>query len=192
MSKLQKQFLIDQFGMQRGRQLYVSLAHLMNHNMENHTNEDKKRKMAIRKMILPSISLYSLLQNEAQLSKEEACSMVQKFLWEYGAVRSRELYSKLATIPAFFTIFKKVCKMNAKSGIWQVSIRKDNSEEFIFDIHQCLWYDTCCFYQCPELCRIFCGSDYIMYQGFDNKIRFIRSKTLGEGGDCCNFQFIKK
>jgi len=43
MSKLQKQFLIDQFGMQRGHQLYVSLTHLMNHNMENHINVDKKR-----------------------------------------------------------------------------------------------------------------------------------------------------
>ncbi|GLB30126.1 hypothetical protein LAD12857_20490 [Lacrimispora amygdalina] len=80
----------------------------------------------------------------------------------------------------------------AKSGIWKVYLKKDNSKEFIFDIQKCLWYDFCCFYHCPELCRIFCRSDYIMYQGIENKIRFTRSKTLGEGGDCCNFLFLKK
>lgn len=192
MSKLQNKFLVDQFGADKGNELYSLLNRAIDKNMEKHISESKKKQKALRKMILPSISLYYLLQKEQNLTRDEAYALIQEFLWEYGAARAKELYGKMARVPFAFALFKKVCKMNAKSGIWKTSIKEDSNQKYAFDIHKCLWHDTCRDYRCPELCRIFCRSDDIMYQGFENKIRFKRSKTLGEGGDCCDFQFVKK
>ncbi len=192
MSKLQNQFLTDQFGFKRGSELYSLLKRAIDKNMENHISESEKKKKTLRKMILPSIALYYLLQQEQHLTREKAYSLIQKFLWEYGAVRAKELYQKMADVPFAFTLFKSACKMNAKSGVWKVNTRQDTSREFAFDIKECLWHNTCSYYRCPELCQIFCRSDEIMYQGLERRMLFARSKTLGSGGDCCDFKFVKK
>lgn len=39
----------------------------------------------------------------------------------------------------------------------------------------------------PELCRCFCDSDDITYDGMHPKLVWRRTKTLGRGGDCCDF-----
>ena len=44
---------------------------------------------------------------------------------------------------------------------------------------------------CEELCHLFCDVDDVTYGGL-KKIGFTRTKTLGYGGDCCNFHFFKK
>ena len=44
---------------------------------------------------------------------------------------------------------------------------------------------------CGELCRLFCDVDDVTYGGL-KKMGFSRTKTLGYGGDCCDFRFFKK
>ena len=58
-------------------------------------------------------------------------------------------------------------------------------------IKKCLWHDACVRFGCPELCRLFCDVDDVTYGGL-RKIAFTRTKTLGYGGDCCDFHFYKK
>lgn len=41
--------------------------------------------------------------------------------------------------------------------------------------------------QGPELCRCFCDSDDITYDGLHPKLLWHRTKTLGRGNDCCDF-----
>ena len=58
-------------------------------------------------------------------------------------------------------------------------------------ITKCLWHTACVENGCPELCRLFCDVDDVTYGGL-NKIGFSRTKTLGYGGDCCDFHFFRK
>ncbi len=44
---------------------------------------------------------------------------------------------------------------------------------------------------CPELCPLFCDVDDVTYGGL-HKLGFSRTKTLGCGGDCCDFRFFKR
>ncbi|MDO4829326.1 MAG: L-2-amino-thiazoline-4-carboxylic acid hydrolase, partial [Clostridia bacterium] len=39
----------------------------------------------------------------------------------------------------------------------------------------------------PELCPCFCDRDDITYDGLHPKLYWHRTKTLGRGGDCCDF-----
>lgn len=41
--------------------------------------------------------------------------------------------------------------------------------------------------QTPELCHCFCDSDDITYDGLHPKLVWHRTRTLGRGGDCCDF-----
>ena len=56
---------------------------------------------------------------------------------------------------------------------------------------KCLWNTACVENDCEELCSLFCDVDDITYGGL-KKIVFKRTKTLGYGGDCCDFHFYKK
>ena len=56
-----------------------------------------------------------------------------------------------------------------------------------FDMLQCPYHDACRKYGCPELCRSFCDSDDITYDGLHPKLLWHRTKTLGRGNDCCDF-----
>ena len=70
-------------------------------------------------------------------------------------------------------------RLQADRGTWRV------------DMTKCPYYDTCVQYGCPELCHCFCDSDDITYDGLHPKLYWHRTKTLGRGGDCCDF-FLKR
>ena len=58
----------------------------------------------------------------------------------------------------------------------------DDSQEFFMDVLKCLWFDTCSYFGCPELCEIFCLCDHIVF-GNIGKLEFERSQTLGMDGE---------
>ena len=55
------------------------------------------------------------------------------------------------------------------------------------DITKCPYHDTCARYGCPELCRCFCDSDDISYDGLHHRLVWRRTGTLGRGNACCDF-----
>ena len=60
-------------------------------------------------------------------------------------------------------------------GVWRI------------DMTKCPYHDASVHYGCPELCHCFCDSDDITYDGLHPKLYWHRTKTLGRGGDCCDF-----
>lgn len=44
---------------------------------------------------------------------------------------------------------------------------------------------------CPELMKVFCDSDFATYGNLPG-IRFQRTQTLGTGGSCCDFRFMRE
>ena len=66
-------------------------------------------------------------------------------------------------------------KIQTTGGVWRV------------DMTKCPYHDPCVRYGCPELCLCFCDSDDITYDGLHPELAGRRTKTLGRGGDCCDF-----
>ena len=60
-------------------------------------------------------------------------------------------------------------------GVWRI------------DMTKCPYHDASVHYGCPELCHCFCDSDDITYDSLHPKLYWHRTKTLGRGGDCCDF-----
>ena len=86
---------------------------------------------------------------------------------------------------------------NCAEGLWMNG--KKNLNEYLcfgkfkdfMTVKKCLWHTACVENGCEELCPLFCDVDDITYGGL-KKIGFKRTKTLGYGGDCCDFHFYKK
>lgn len=73
----------------------------------------------------------------------------------------------------------------------QESIQYHGKDYFDITIKKCLWHTACVENGCAKLCRLFCDVDDVTYGGL-KKIGFTRTKTLGYGGDYCDFHFYKK
>lgn len=63
---------------------------------------------------------------------------------------------------------------------------------FARDMIVCPYVETCKKYYCLEIAQFFCKSDDIIYGNMHPKLLWGRTKTLGTGGDCCDFRLYIK
>ena len=94
-------------------------------------------------------------------------------------------------VPGFFYIYKTAFLKIMRTTDLQDSIQEHGRKYYNITITRCLWHDACVEHGCPELCPLFCDVDDVTYGGL-RKIGFMRTKTLGYGGDCCDFHFFQK
>lgn len=186
-----KDFLIDELGKDDGEKIY----NLQQERLKKLVSEIKDKSEAqikcLSTTILPRIALYQILCEDEKCS-DRAINIIERYICESGAVPSHETYVKLQKVPCFYGIFKKgMIYTVANKGLWQSKLAPKEKGSFGIDITKCLWHDSCKEYGCPEICKFFCECDDIIYAGL-RKMEFKRTKTLGRGGDCCDFRFYKK
>lgn len=149
----------------------------------------KEKQRHLESQILPGIAIYETLQT--LMPKDEALQTVHGYV-ETRAWKLKKIFCGLMRIPG---LYKKVPGIFAKQtpklfgetagfaareiqtagGVWRI------------DMTKCPYHDASVRYGCPELCRCFCDSDDITYDGLHPRLLWHRTKTLGRGGDCCDF-----
>lgn len=143
----------------------------------------------LEKQILPGIAAYETLQSV--MAKEEAFQTIHGYV-EKKARRQKKLFLRLLHIPGLYRrvpqifaeqtpkLFGETAGFAAREiqttgGVWRI------------DMIRCPYHDVCAAHGCPDLCTCFCDSDDITYAGMHPKLLWHRTKTLGRGGDCCDF-----
>ena len=58
-----------------------------------------------------------------------------------------------------------------------------------YDLLTCPYVQVLTEMGCPEACRCICIQDDYAFCNMSNGVEFLRTKTLGRGGDCCDFGF---
>ncbi len=149
----------------------------------------KEKLRHLEHQILPGIAAYKTLQTV--MPKEEALQTVHGYV-EQKAWRQKKAFLKLMRIPGLYRLVPGIFSretpklfgtaagfasrdLQTTGGVWRI------------DMTKCPYHDACVHYGCPELCRCFCDSDDITYDGLHPKLYWHRTKTLGRGGDCCDF-----
>ena len=145
------------------------------------------RRATIQDTILPRVATYLALKEAGQ----DAEDLMERYTRMVVGPAMHAFYAKAEKVPFFYAIFKTLFGMvTRKSDAWASDFAAQKGQ-FTLDIHQCLWYDTCCACGAPEACRFFCACDNYTY-GNLKKVGFARTQTLGTGGNKCDFQFYKK
>jgi len=182
-SSLQKEFK------KSGRAHLLERIYLRTAELILDNQSASKALMAHLQQILPSIAFYEALLKE-EGSQEKALALYEK--WCFLKI---EKMAKL--IPAVMRIpglYKKVPSiMNSlldktfghAAGFDYIERKIKNG--FAADMTVCPYVETCKKYGCPELAQFFCKSDDICYGNMHPKLVWGRTKTLGTGGDCCDF-----
>ena len=122
----------------------------------------------------------------------------QDFPWDEDGVsalkawRMKRLLLKLMRIPGLYRrvpgIFaRETPKLFGETAGFAARELQTTGGVWRIDMTKCPYHDACVHYGCPELCHCFCDSDDITYDGMHPKLYWHRTKTLGRGGDCCDF-----
>ena len=143
----------------------------------------------LESQIMPGIAAYETLQTV--MPKEEALQTVHGYV-EERAYRLKKIFLRLMRIPG---LYKKVPDIFATqtpkffgiSAGFEANEIRTTGGVWRIDMTRCPYHDECVRYGCPELCRCFCDSDDITYDGLHPNLVWHRTKTLGRGDDRCDF-----
>ncbi len=188
--KLIKTFLIEEFGKEQSLKLFEKEEKVLNELIENTKDKSKNQMKTLVQTILPRIALYKTLI-DSDYSKEKANEYMKKYMLEVIATKKHASMVKMEKVPGFYSIYSKIFLKIMRKTDLQKSTQNHDKNHFDVTINKCLWHTACVENGCEELCRLFCDVDDVTYGGL-KKIGFTRTKTLGYGGDCCDFHFYKK
>lgn len=151
------------------------------------SQEPPQNAKIMRTKIFPRVAMYQILQKI--MSKKSAYDMVWDYTKTCICAPVRQQYAKIERVPFFFFLFRKMfLYIMLHSEAWSVNVVQNDSKRLVLTVHRCLWKDTCLACGCPELCRIFCDSDWENF-GAMRSVSFRRTQTIGTGGTVCDFVF---
>lgn len=185
-----KTFLIEEFGVDNGKELFNKQEIMLNELIKNTKNKSENQMKTLVQTILPRIALYKVLSEE-DFSEENIYQYMRKYMIDKVAKKKHSSTAKMELIPGFYSIYSNIFLKIMRTTDLQESEQNQGKNYYDITIKKCLWHTACVENDCSNLCRLFCDVDDVTYGGL-KKIGFTRTKTLGYGGDCCDFHFFKK
>jgi len=140
--------------------------------------------------ILTSIALYEVLQAHGS-TEAQAFRAVSEEMWKFLDPSGMQ---KLARRSFFLPLMKTIIPFGfrRKSGVgWRYTWHEDDpKDEFRFECNECLYATILGRRGLLKLGAMCCHADIINY-GSLPYTDFIRTKTLCQGGDVCDFRFVR-
>ena len=185
-----KTFLIEEFGVDNGKELFNKQEIMLNELIKNTKNKSENQMKTLVQTILPRIALYKVMSEE-DFSEENIYQYMRKYMIDKVAKKKHSSTAKMELVPGFYSIYSKIFLKIMRTTDLQESEQNEGKNYYDITIKKCLWHTACVENSCANLCRLFCDVDDVTYGGL-KKIGFTRTKTLGYGGDCCDLHFYKK
>ena len=168
------------------KDIYARMGELMEEEKE-YCDQGNYSHMA---QILTSIAMYEVLQKHGQ-TEEEAYRTVSEEMWKFLDPSSRQ---KLAKRRFFLPLMKRIVPFGFKKGSgfgWRYTWHKDDPKDrFRFECNECIYAKILGKRGLLKLGAMCCHADIINY-GSLPYTDFVRTKTLCQGGDLCDFLFIR-
>lgn len=189
-----KEDLVATWGEEKGGNLYA-LADQLYQDLCAQSNDqnDEAIRHHMTTNMFPTMAYYKALR-QTGYEEKEALDYVRKETSRAAQVAKAQ-QAKLTKLPCTYLLYrlcmKSVMKKQFPDAGWDVCWQRFDGKEMHFDMKRCIYKEICDSEGCPELCTVFCENDDISFNGLMPKIRFERSTTLGQGGDRCDFHFIK-
>ena len=143
--------------------------------------------------LYPCMALYQGLQ-QAGVKKETACAFLDR-VWSLRAETDASSIRKLLKIPGLYRLMPRIYRKVTLSQFgeaagFQAVFYDMGPSRCKFDMTRCLYCDLCKKYGCMELVPCFCHTDDVTSGHMHQKLLWGRTKTMGEGGDVCDFDLL--
>ena len=140
--------------------------------------------------ILTSIAMYEVLQRYGK-SEEEAYRIVSEEMWKFLDPSGMQTLAKRRF---FLPLMKKIVPFGFKKGSgtgWRYTWYQDEKKnEFHFECNECIYARILGKRGLMKLGAMCCHADVINYGNLPYT-DFIRTKTICQGGDVCDFRFVR-
>ena len=140
--------------------------------------------------ILTSIALYEVLQARGR-TEAEAYRIVSEEMWKFLDPSPMQ---RLARRRFFLPLMKRLVPFGSKKGSgfgWRYTWHRDDPKrEFHFECNACIYAEILGRRGMLKLGAICCHADIINYGNLPYT-DFIRTQTLCQGGDVCDFRFVR-
>ena len=185
-----RSFLIREFGEDKGSELFSQQESRLDAIIAGTADKTKNQMKTLTQTILPRIALYKVLLDSG-CAQEDVEALMRRYMLDVVAAQKHRSTARMERVPGFYAIYSRIFLRIMRTTDLQVSTQRCGKDYYDITITKCLWHTACVENECPELCRLFCDVDDVTYGGLQ-KIGFSRTKTLGYGGDCCDFHFFRK
>jgi hypothetical protein len=142
-------------------------------------------------LILPGLALYQTLLEENHDAAAVLAEMESIFETTFSPLFRFMLFVDRA--PRSFALFRRTARTTLKYVFppegWETETVEDSDRAFAFNMVSCFYLDALTAYGAPELTPIYCRMDELLYERLPPMILWQRTKTLGRGGDCCDFRW---
>ena len=147
-----------------------------------------------RGTIYPAIAVFDTLTRHG-VSREDAVGVCCAYFADHARPAARKIRA-MARVPGVYRLIIPIFALMTKKAFGPASGFEQKwydtpKNELRADILACPYYNTCARYGCPELTRAFCESDDVCYGDMHPKLVWGRTKTIGKGGDCCDFRITR-
>ena len=140
--------------------------------------------------IFTAIALYRALQAHG-MSEPEAYRLTSEEMWK---ALTPGAYQRMAWLPIFLPVMKKLLPFGFRHGSgagWRYEWHTDDPKDrFHFECRECVYRHIFEEQGLLKLGAMFCHADIINF-GSLPYTDFRRTKTLCQGGDCCDFDFVR-
>ncbi|WP_311141333.1 L-2-amino-thiazoline-4-carboxylic acid hydrolase [Lancefieldella rimae] len=154
------------------------------------SSDSKELRSHSYKRIYPGIAVYEAMRAE-DISQEKAAWYIREYFQRLAAKRVPFFQRAIKTFGLarkfphlFMAGVKKSCQPNA-GFVYELPESHDN--EARINIVRCPYFEICKRYGCPEITSAYCDSDDAGYGNLHPNLIWGRTKTIGHGGDCCDF-----
>lgn len=154
------------------------------------SSDSKELRSHSYKRIYPGIAVYEAMRSEG-ISQEKAVWYIREYFQRLAAKRVPFFQRAIKTFGLarkfpylFMAGIKKSCQPNA-GFVYELPESHDN--EVRINIVRCPYFEICKRYGCPEITSAYCDSDDAGYGNLHPNLIWGRTKTIGHGGDCCDF-----
>lgn len=185
-----RQFIIKLVGEEKAKEVmddaYKRYAELLEENKE----EPKAMDPHTKARIYPAISVFESLV-KAGCTREEAAQVIYDH-FDFSAEKGAKVLRMILKVPGLYKKIPKIASsmidksFGADAGFRSVK-RKVDKDGMHIDMMVCPYNEICKKYGCPEIVKAFCHSDDVAYGNMNPNLSWERTKTLGRGGDCCDF-----
>ena len=157
--------------------------------MKDDKNHSSKITHLVRREVQAPI-VSSLIEGFAnEIGYEKATGIAKKVVREDAVLSGKTLAEEYSgnSISELSKIAKEVW---AKDDALEIKMVKETEKELFFDVTHCGYAEMYDKLGVKNLgCILSCIRDFYFLDGFNPKITLKRTKTIMEGGDCCDFRY---
>ena len=181
-----KKIIQNHLGSETTEQIWQKAIRKLNRMHQKYPDIPKGQESHVS-TIFPTVALYLALKETAP---EQAMQWMEEGA-KINVLRQSGIFKAMVKFPFGKSFLLKGFanmgqKMFGESAGFENHLIQSTKDICQFDILKCPYVKYCAELGCPELAHIFCNNDIYAYGSLDG-IQFLRTQTLGTGGEKCDF-----